>query len=209
MSIAKSLDRRRALALGLGAAALAALPAQAQTALEERGYALGEMVLGSPDAPLTIVEYSSFTCPHCATFHTQTLPAIKEKYIDTGKVRLIFREAYFDQYGLWASMLARCGGDSTFFGYADVLFEKLQEWARAENIVGELQRIGRLGGLPAERIQQCLSDEEFMRVLVERYQTNAQADGLRATPSFKFGDGALVSGAMGVEAFSQMIEDNL
>ena len=209
MTLTQAFTRRAALALCAGAAAFGALPAAAQTALADRGYALGDMVLGSPDAPLTIVEYSSFTCPHCANFHTQTLPAIKEKYIDTGKVRIVFREAYFDQYGLWASMLARCGGEATFFGYVDTLFARLQEWARAENIVDELQRIGRLGGLPAERIQQCLTDEEFMRTLVESYQTNAQADGLRATPSFKFGDGALVSGAMGVEAFSQLIEDNL
>jgi protein-disulfide isomerase len=167
------------------------------------------MVLGSPDAPLTIIEYSSFTCPHCATFHTETLPAIKERYIDTGKVRMIFREAYFDQYGLWASMLARCSGEDAFFGYVDTLFAKQTEWARAENIVAELQRIGRLGGMPAERIQECLSDEEFMRDLVAGYQEKAAADELRATPSFKFGDGALVSGAMGVEAFSQLIEDNL
>lgn len=209
MTITARPTRRGALTLCAGAAALAALPVRAQTALEERGYALGDMALGAPDAPLTIVEYASFTCPHCANFHTQTLPAIKEKYIDTGKVRLIFREAYFDQYGLWASMVARCGGEATFFGYADTLFARLQDWARAENIVDELQRIGRLGGLSAERLQQCLTDEEFMRALVERYQTTAQADGLSATPSFKVGDAPLVSGAMGVEAFSKLIEDNL
>ncbi len=202
-------SRRDALTLGLAAMLLGAAPALAQQPLEERGYAIGDIAMGADDAPLTIIEYSSFTCPHCATFHNETLPAIKERYIDTGKVRMIFREAYFDQYGLWASMLARCGGEQTFYDFTETFFARQAEWTRSEDIVADLQRIGRLGGLPAERIQQCLSDEEFMRALVENYQTNAQADELRATPSFKFGDGALVTGAMGVEAFAQMIEENL
>ena len=202
------LSRRHLL--GSGAAALALGPglARAQDALEEQGYALGDMTMGDPDAPVTIIEYSSFTCPHCASFHTETWPEIEERYVETGKARLVFREVYFDQLGLWSSMIARCGGEGPFFGYVAEFLERQQEWARADDPVAEIRRIGRLGGLSEERVRQCLTDEDLLRHLVERYQENATEDEVTSTPTFII-NGDKFSGAMGVERFSELIEERL
>lgn len=200
-------NRRAFVAMAL--AAFAAGPARASAGeLEAKGYALGDVPLGDPNAPVTVIEYASLTCPHCATFHTQTWPAIREKYVETGKVRFIFRDVYFDQYGLWAAMIARCGGEGTFHGYLGQFFAKQAEWSRSNDIVSELQRIGRLGGLPAERMQACLSDEAFLNRLVADYQANATADNVRSTPTFII-NGETATGALGVAAFSALIDKHL
>jgi len=193
-----------------GALSVAALPAFAQTKppLEDRGYALGDVALGSPDAPVTIIEYASLTCPHCAAFHNQTFPAIKEKYIDTGKARFVFRDVYFDQYGLWGAMIARCGGEGPFLGYVATLFERQREWVQSEDRVAALQRIGRLGGLSADRMNECLRDEDFLKRLVADYQSNATADGVQATPTFII-NGEKVTGDMSVADFSALIDKHL
>ena len=86
-----------------------------------------DMVMGAADAPVEIIEYASFTCPHCANFHATTYPLLKADYIDTGKVRFVYREVYFDRFGLWASMIARCGGEMRFFGMAELIYEKQKE----------------------------------------------------------------------------------
>jgi len=84
-----------------------------------------EMVQGAEDAPVTIVEYASYTCPHCANFHAGPYKQLKKDYIDTGKVKFIYREVYFDRYGLWASMVARCSGPEKFFGITDLILKRL------------------------------------------------------------------------------------
>jgi protein-disulfide isomerase len=201
------LTRRAALGATLAASLAPALALRAQT-LEERGYALGDMTLGAEDAPVTIIEYSSLTCPHCATFHTRTWPEIEQRYVETGKVRLIFREVYFDQLGLWASMVSRCGGEAPFFDLITAFLERQSEWARADDPVAEMRRIGRLAGLSDERVQACLTDEDYMRTLVENFQETAGADGIRSTPSFLI-NGDLHSGAMGVEEFAALIDAKL
>lgn len=200
-------SRRTFLSGVLGAVAIPVL-AQTPAPLEERGYALGDMVIGSADAPVSIVEYASLTCPHCAAFHTGTFPAIKEKYIDTGKVRFTYRDVYFDQYGLWAAMIARCGGAGPFFGYVAQLFERQSEWVQSDDRVAALQRIGRLGGLSADHMNACLRDEEFLKRLVADYQANATADKVQSTPTFII-NGESTSGAMSVEAFSALIDKHL
>ncbi len=146
-----------------------------------------EMSLGAEDAPVTLIEYASYTCPHCASFHTGAFQEIKKNYVDTGKVRLVFREVYFDRFGLWASMIARCGGEERFFGISDLMFKNQATWSRAggvPEIIGELRKIGRLAGLEAEEIEACLQDADKAQSLVAWYQKNAEADDVRATPSF-------------------------
>jgi len=145
------------------------------------------MSLGAEDAPVTLIEYASYTCPHCASFHTGAFQEIKKNYVDTGKVRLVFREVYFDRFGLWASMIARCGGEERFFGISDLMFKNQATWSRAggvPEIIGELRKIGRLAGLEAEEIEACLQDADKAQSLVAWYQKNAEADDVRATPSF-------------------------
>ncbi len=147
-----------------------------------------EMVMGAEDAPITIVEYASFTCPHCARFHEEVLGALKREYIDTGKVRFIVRDVYFDRLGLWAAMLARCDGSARkFFAISDLIYGRQQEWTRGESaaeIVANLMRIGRAAGLTDEQMTACLQDNDKARALVAAYQENAGRDEVNATPTF-------------------------
>jgi protein-disulfide isomerase len=179
-----ALTRRRLLsALGL-AVTLPALPRglRAQEARE-----IVEMSLGQPDAPVTLVEYASLTCPHCARFHQSVLPQIKENFIETGKVRLVYRDVYFDGPGLWAAMMARCAGPERFFGVIDLLYKTQAEWTRAasaEEITKALYSAGRQAGLTEEEMDACMTDADFAKRLVAQYQKNAEADGIEATPTF-------------------------
>lgn len=146
-----------------------------------------EMAMGAEDAPVTIIEYASYTCPHCATFHDTVFKRLKSEYIDTGKVRFIYREAYFDRFGLWASMVARCGGPERFFGITDMIYAEQSEWTRAGEpgaIADELRKIGRLAGLEADQLEACLTDGEKAQTLVAWYEANVAEDNIRATPSF-------------------------
>ena len=180
-------------------------PQSDPAATDEAGYALGDIALGDPNAPLTVYEYASFTCPHCATFHTQTFPEFRDKYIETGKVRFILREVYFDQYGLWASMVARCGGEEGFYPLVDAYLSTQASWTRAPDIGHAIQQVGRRVGLPAERLQQCLSDREFAKQLLETYQENREADEVESTPTFII-SGEKYTGAMSFEDFSAILD---
>ncbi|MDX2482042.1 MAG: DsbA family protein [Pseudodonghicola sp.] len=161
--------------------------ANAQDATEVDTSTIVEMTQGAEDAPVTITEYASYTCPHCAAFDQGPYKKLKAEYIDTGKVRFTYREVYFDRYGLWASMIARCGGPEKFFGISDLIFKGQSDWVRAggpTEIVDELRKIGRLAGLENDTLEACLQDGAKAQTLVAWYQKNAEADGINATPSF-------------------------
>jgi protein-disulfide isomerase len=145
-----------------------------------------EMTLGADDAPVTLIEYASFTCPHCATFHNGPLKQLKADYVDTGKVRFVYRDVYFDRFGLWAAMVARCDA-SKFFGIADLLYEQQAEWIAGGGdpalIADNLRRIGLVAGLETEQLEACLADNDKAQSLVAWYQANAEADGVNSTPT--------------------------
>ena len=144
------------------------------------------MMQGDEDAPIEMIEYASFTCPHCATFHADVYPKLKINYIDKGLVKFIYREVYFDKYGMWASMIARCAGPDKFFGMTDQIYRKQSVWARAESdvaIVTELRKIGLLAGLDETQLGQCLQDSVKLRALVEWYSENAKRDEIKSTPT--------------------------
>lgn len=146
-----------------------------------------EMTMGDPEAPVTVIEYASFTCPHCRSFHEGNFKKLKADYIDTGKVHFIYREVYFDRPGLWAAMVARCGGPERFFGLTDLIYAQQSEWASSGDptqIAGELRRIGKTGGLTDEQLDVCLSDADKAQAMVALYQQNAEEHGIRSTPSF-------------------------
>ena len=201
-------SRRTALIGAASAAMIASAPISAFA--QDAAYATGEQSIGDENAPVTIVEYASLTCPHCASFHLTTWPELKEKYVDTGKARLVMREVYFDRFGLWAGMVARCGGADTYFPFIDVLFKRQSEWTGGEQvqIVESLRRIGKQGGLSDADLDQCLGDEDFARGLVADYQTKAEEDAVRSTPTF-FVNGELLQGARTIEAFSEAIDKHL
>lgn len=146
-----------------------------------------EMALGDPDAPVTVIEYASFTCPHCAAFHAGPFQDLKANYIETGKVRFIYREVYFDRYGLWAAMVARCGGEDRYFGISDMIYDQQRDWLAGNDpavIADNLRRIGRTAGLTDEQIDTCLKDRDMAEAMVALYQENAERDGINSTPSF-------------------------
>ena len=113
-----------------------------------------EMVLGDENAPVTVVEYASYTCPHCRNFHEQVFSELKANYIDTGKIKFVYREVYFDKFGLWAGMIARCAGPDRYFGVTDLLYEKQAEWLASRNdaqIAADLRKIGLSAGMTGEQ----------------------------------------------------------
>lgn len=145
-----------------------------------------EMTLGADDAPVTVIEYASFTCPHCATFHNGPLQQMKADYVDTGKVRFVYRDVYFDRFGLWAAMIARCE-PSKFFGVTDLLYQQQSQWIAGGNdpaqIAENLRRIGRVAGLDNDQLEACLADSDTAQAMVAWYQTNAEADDVNSTPT--------------------------
>lgn len=155
----------------------------AQPALVE----IADMRMGDPAAPVTIIEYGSFTCPHCADFHANQLQDLTADYIDTGKVNFIFREVYFDRFGLWASMVARCGGEMRFVPISDMIYDQQGDWIAGgqdpQLIADNLRRIGISAGLEADQVDACMSDEVMAQSLVAWFQQNATADGIDATPT--------------------------
>ena len=169
-----------------------------------------DMVQGAEDAPITVIEYASFTCPHCARFHSDVYKLLRKNYIDTGKVKFIFREVYFDKYGMWASMIARCSGPDRFFGMTDLILNSQSTWARAGDdlaIVEALRKIGRLSGMQDAALDSCLQDGEKLRALVVWYKENAQRDGIQSTPSFLI-DGQPYKN-MDYEEFAKILDEKL
>ncbi len=145
-----------------------------------------DMVLGSVDAPVTLVEYASYTCPHCAAFHDTVFKNLKKDYIDTGKVKFVFREVYFDRYGLWAAMVARCGGETRYFGISSMLFDQQKEWAASDDpavVVENLKKIGRTAGMDDATIQACMENAPMAEAMVARFQENMEKDKVEGTPT--------------------------
>jgi len=182
------------LAIGLGAFVLTGnspetntpVSAPATQASEIDTSGVVDMAIGDVNAPITLIEYASFTCPHCATFHKNVFEQLKKDYVDTGKVRFVFREVYFDRYGLWAGLVARCGGGTRYFGITDLIFQNQREWTQGEpaQIAGNLRKFGKQAGLDDATLDACMADGDKAAALTAVYQTNAEADGIRSTPSF-------------------------
>ncbi len=189
------LLRRSLIAAAVAALTASALPALAQeaesadNAAEQslEGNVLPDIALGQEDAPVTIIEYASFTCSHCAAFHDQNLPKLKAEYIDTGKVRFIQRDVYFDAVGLWAGILARCGGGGKYYAVSDLVFSDQKNWLDAKSgdeIAANLRKIGAKAGMTTEQMDACWNDKQKVADLVATFQTNASADGIEGTPTF-------------------------
>lgn len=145
-----------------------------------------DMVKGNSDAKVTIVEYASFTCPHCATFHKEIFPQLREQYIDTGKVKFIYREVYFDAPGLWGGLLARCVSPEKYFGIVDLLYKKQSKWASGsteKEILNELFSIGRQVGMEDEQINKCMQNKEKSLKMIDAYLENSKIDKITSTPS--------------------------
>jgi protein-disulfide isomerase len=169
--------------------------------------ALPDKVLGKDDAPVTIVEYASMTCSHCAHFANTTFPALKEKYIDTGKARLIFREFPFDPRAEAGFMLARCSGDN-YFAMVDVLFKQQQSWAGVADAKAALMQIAKLAGFSQESFDACLTDQKLLDEVRAVQRRGSQDFGVDSTPTF-FINGNMYKGALSIEEMSAIIDGML
>lgn len=166
--------------------------------------ALPEKVLGEDGAPVTIVEYASMTCGHCGNFHANTFPTIKEKYIDTGKVRWVLREFPFDPRAEAGFMLARCADDN-YFAMVDVLFKQQANWVSVENARDALLQIARLAGFSQESFEACLTNQQLLTDIREVRKRGADEFQVDSTPTF-FINGRKYAGAMSVDEMSAVID---
>lgn len=144
-----------------------------------------EMTMGAADAPVTLTEYASFTCPHCARFHVTVMEQLKAEYIDTGKVKFVYRDVYFDRPGLWAALVARCD-PNRFFGISDLLYIGQKDWIGDGNprvVEQNLRKVGLVAGLTTEQLDACLTDGAKAQSLYTWYQTNVDADDVSGTPT--------------------------
>lgn len=183
--------------------------AQETTAASEAA-AIPDMVLGQAEAPVEVIEYASFTCPHCANFHETVLGKLKADYIETGKIRFVYREVYFDKFGLWAAMVARCGGPEKYFPISDMIFETQKDWlapGEAAGIADNLRKIGLKAGLGADQVDACMKDNDMAKAMVATYQANATKDEINSTPSFVI-DGEKYSN-MSYEDFAKILDEKL
>jgi protein-disulfide isomerase len=165
---------------------------------------LPEKFLGKEDAPVTVVEYASMTCPHCAHFHETTLPELKTKYIDTGKVRLVFREFPFDPRAEAGFMLSRCSDDN-YFAMIDVLFRQQDSWAGVENAKDALLQISKLAGFSQQKFEQCLTDQKLLDDIRAVRTKGANDFKVDSTPTF-FINGKQYKGALSIAEMSAIID---
>jgi protein-disulfide isomerase len=168
--------------------AMAQETASSETTAAPSAVEVKDMTLGQQDAPVTIIEYASYTCPHCATFHQQVFKPLKQDYIDTGKVHYTYREVYFDgdRPAFWAGMVARCGGDMRYFGIQDLIFSKQQEWLDATDLAGisaNLKKLGLAAGLDQASLDACLTDAGMAQEMLDLFNRNMAEYEVRGTPT--------------------------
>lgn len=208
------MNRRHILIAGIGiAGAVAAggiavgwraVEAEDAAGPGEDGLYADDRILGDRNAPITIIEYSSLTCPHCASFHEGTLPQIKAKWIEEGKARLVYRHFPFDRLGLFAALAANCLEGDQHFAFLDVLFRSQARWTRAEDPIEALAQLAALAGVNRARFDACVSDEKEFNAIQARRNDARDRLGITSTPSFII-NGRKFVGDQGFEKFDQAL----
>jgi protein-disulfide isomerase len=206
------ITRRQTLQL-LGAAAATAMiaanfPAFAQNvAVQDLAVPgpLGDVALGPADAKVTIVEYASLTCSHCAAFHKDTYPALKSRYIDTGKVRFVLREFPLDPLATAGFMLARCEGESKYYSITDLLFDQQKNWAFTEKPLDALRSMMRQAGFSQEKFDACLRDQKLYDAVNAVKNRGMEQFKVDSTPTF-FINGQRYPGSMSIDELEKIIK---
>jgi protein-disulfide isomerase len=165
-----------------------------------------DRILGNPSAPITIIEYASLSCPHCAHFENEVLPPIKKKWIDTGKAKLILRDFPLDGEALRAAMIARCASPSRFYAFIETFFADQQNWVPAKNVDAALARLAKLGGMGQAEVDACLKNKPLEDKILESRLIASKDLHVDATPTF-FINGSKFEGAPTVEAFNKLLAD--
>jgi protein-disulfide isomerase len=200
--------RNMLLTLGFAVALTLGSPAWAETTADDGS---GEMFIGKPDAPITIIAYESLLCPHCAAFHAGTLPKLKAEYIDKGLVKMIFREFPGTSREPWAripAMMARCLGSDRYFTMIDLMFKDQEKWTKAETgqqLLDNIAAYGRLAGMTKEQFDSCLKNEKMLRAMADRWREGVEKHGVEGTPHFVIGD-ARISGNRPIEEFEKVLK---
>jgi len=166
-----------------------------------------DFVIGDPEAPITIIEYASMSCSHCASFHLETLPDLKKEFIDTGKVRFVFRDFPYNYPALLGSMVMRCIPQEVRYDYMNALYTLQKQWVLSENAktTEELYKIMQSGGMTKEDFDICLNDSTMENNIIQGI-INAQKEfDVKSTPSFLV-NGNLVSGNKSIKEFRQIID---
>jgi protein-disulfide isomerase len=169
---------------------------------------LGDAVQGSADAKVTIVEYASLTCSHCAAFHQQTYPALKQRYIDTGKVRYILREFPLDPLATAGFMLARCDGEQKYFPIVDMLFHQQRSWAFTDKPLDALRQMLRQAGFSQEKFDACLRDQKLYDAVNAVKNRGIETFKVESTPTF-FINGQRYAGNMTIDELEKIIKPML
>jgi len=169
---------------------------------------LGDKILGDENAPVTIVEYASMTCGHCASFHKNTYPKLKTEYIDTGKVRFIFREFPLDPVASGGFMLARCAPQDKYFDVVDTMFENQRSWAFSDNPYQSMLDFSKQIGFTQESFEECLTNQGLLDAIEAVKNRGAGEFGVNSTPTF-FINGEKHSGALSIEEMGKLIEAQL
>jgi protein-disulfide isomerase len=165
-----------------------------------------DRILGNPDAPITIIEYASLTCPHCAHFTTEVLPEIKKTWIDTGKAKLVLRDFPLDEPALRAAMIARCAPPDRFYAFADTFFAAQDKWAGTRDYREALARLAKLGGMGKDEFDACLKNTALENRIVEQRLIASKELDVNSTPTF-FINGSKFSGAPTAEEFNRVLSN--
>jgi protein-disulfide isomerase len=187
-----------------GAVPAAAAPPAAATAAGVLAVTTGDRILGNPKAPITIIEYASLSCPHCADFENEVLPQVEKKWIDTGKAKLIMRDFPLDRAALRAEMLARCVPPERYYPLVKTLFATQEEWVLAKDQEAALERIAKLAGIAQKEADACLADKKIENEVAQSRLTASQQLGVNATPTF-FVNGKKFEGVPTAAAFDQLL----
>jgi protein-disulfide isomerase len=169
---------------------------------------LGEVSQGSVEAPVTVIEYASMTCSHCAAFAVNTYPELKKRYIDTGKVRYIIREYPLDPVAEAGFMLARCAGDGKYFDVVDLLFHQQADWAFARNPLQGLSNLAKQAGFTQQAFEECLANQKVLNGIVWVRNRGTEKFGVNSTPTF-FVNGKIQRGDMPIDALAKLIDPYL
>lgn len=167
--------------------------------------AMQDRVIGNAEAPITIIEYASLTCPHCATFHAETLPQIKKEWIETGKAKLIYRDFPLDKYAASAAMIARCAPEDKYFIFLNAFFAQQKNWSRADDPVRVLTQLAGLGGMSKDDVDACLANEELQDAILQMRLDGQMEYGINSTPSFVI-NGKMINN-LPYEDFKDILED--
>jgi len=172
-----------------------------------------DLVIGNKNAPVTIIEYASLSCPHCANFYNKVFDKIEEKYIKTGKVKFIYRDFPLNQSALLASVISKCklkmdNNVEQYYKFIKTLFKNQNSWAFGEDIIEKLRSLSILNGLNSDKFTQCMNDKELVESILEERMRSSQELKIQSTPTFII-NGNLIGGYHDFESFEEAIEAEL